>query len=140
MDCSHASISAYQKACLEATQEHHAVQYEIPSVERSGGFNGAYYGTPAFVPGMQYPSNSASSFVFSSVDPVGPVRQGNKFSQFPAKMKATGISMGPWSAEYRARGESFHSSLLEELKSNKSRSIELSCIVGHAVEFRYSFL
>ncbi|CAA6662628.1 unnamed protein product [Spirodela intermedia] len=133
---SNVSISEYQKACFEAMQEHHTAQYEIPFVEKSGGFNGGYYGTCAFNPRVQYPSNSVSSFIFPSVDQVSPVRQGNKLSQqIPPKMRSAGISMGSWNSEYRARVECFPSSLLEECKSSRSKNFELSSIVGHAVEF-----
>ncbi|CAA7399035.1 unnamed protein product [Spirodela intermedia] len=136
VDFSNVSISEYQKACFEAMQEHHTAQYEIPFVEKSGGFNGGYYGTCAFNPRVQYPSNSVSSFIFPSVDQVSPVRQGNKHSQqFPPKMRSAGISMGSWNSEYRARVECFPSSLLEECKSSRSKNFELSSIVGHAVEF-----
>jgi pumilio RNA-binding family len=47
-----------------------------------------------------------------------------------------GGSMGSWNSENGLMDNGYGSSLLEEFKTNKTRSFELLDIVGHVVEFR----
>ena len=58
---------------------------------------------------------------------------------FASGMRNLAGVMGPWHVDNENIDESFASSLLEEFKSNKTKCFELSEIVGHVVEFRYSF-
>ncbi|KAG5238246.1 pumilio [Salix suchowensis] len=84
-------------------------QYGGPLGGKSGSSNHhGYFGNPAFGVGMFIPWKSLASPVIPN-SPVGPGRC--------------------------SIDESFASSLLDEFKSNKTKSLELSEIAGHVVEF-----
>lgn len=107
-------------------------QYGMPFLGKSGG----YYGNPAFGLGMTYPGSPVASPVLpgSPGGPGSPLRLGERNMRFPSGMRnLTGGVMGSWHSE--SVNDSFALSLLEEFKSNKTKSYELSDIAGHVVEF-----
>jgi pumilio RNA-binding family len=60
--------------------------------------------------------------------------------RFPSGMRNFGSSFGSWNSGMGGKMDAnLMPSLLEEFKSNKSKSYELSEIAGHVVEFRYTF-
>ncbi|CAA6666552.1 unnamed protein product [Spirodela intermedia] len=128
--------SAYnKKASLETSLAQHKLQYGIPSIGKTGGLNDGYHGA-SFDLGMQYPPDPTSGSILSSLGNVSPLRQGERFSRFPATMRRSPVGpVGSWNSESGSTREGFASSLLEEFKSNKTRSFELSEIADHVVEF-----
>lgn len=132
--------SAYnKKASLETLLAQHKLQYGIPPIGKTGVLSHGYHGAP-FDLGMQYPPDPTSGSILSSLGSVSPLRQGERFSRFPAAMRRSpGVPVGSWNPESGSTREGFASSLLEEFKSNKTRNFELSEIVDHVVEFRYFF-
>ncbi|KAG7946928.1 hypothetical protein I3843_14G067600 [Carya illinoinensis] len=105
---SYMNLYELQKAYLGALLSQQKSQYGLPLGSKSGGSNHhGYYGNPAFGVGMSYPGSPMAGGV-----------------------------MGSWHLDAGFNvDESFASSLLEEFKSNKTKSFELSEISGHVVEF-----
>ncbi|KAF3967579.1 hypothetical protein CMV_008432 [Castanea mollissima] len=61
--------------------------------------------------------------------------QNEQFSHFTSMMRSSmGGSIGPWLSDGNMEGR-FASTLLDEFKTNKTRSFELSDIIDHVVEF-----
>ncbi|MQL87740.1 hypothetical protein Taro_020278, partial [Colocasia esculenta] len=137
---SQVDLSTYQKAYIQALLAQHKLQNGMSFLGKSGGSTYGYRGTPGFGFGMQYTPNPLSYSILSSLGSVSPPTDSDRSSRFPSMLRgSTGGSMGSWNAENSASMEGFASSLLEEFKSNKTRTFELSDIVDHVVEFRYSF-
>ena len=119
--------------------------YGIPMAGNTNSLNlnPGYYGSP---PGVGFMMPYASSPVSSPVLPGSPLvpgafsmRHGDRNLRFSSGSRSTGGNayMG-WPGQNAAdMGEEPRgNSLLEELKNNKARRLELEDIVGHVVEFR----
>jgi pumilio RNA-binding family len=115
-------------------------QYELPHLGKSGGFNHGYYGNPSYGFGMPYPGNPMADSVLPSIGSESPLFQNDRISNFTSMMRNTvGGSIGPWHSDISSNMEGrFASTLLDEFKTNKTRSFELSDIVDYVVEFRYA--
>ncbi|KAL5580948.1 hypothetical protein UlMin_013390 [Ulmus minor] len=113
-------------------------QYGVPLGGKSSGSNHhGYYGNPAYGVGISYPGSPMASPVISNspVGPGSPMRHNELNMRFPSGMRnLAGGVMGAWHLD-GSMDEGFASSLLEEFKSNKTKSFELSEIAGHVVEF-----
>ena len=137
---SYLDLLAIQKQYLGLLQPQK--QYGMPFLGKSGGLNHGYYGNPAFGLGMTYPGSPVASPVLpgSPGGPGSPLRLGERSMRFPSGMRnLAGGVMGSWHPDTGGTmNDSFASSLLEEFKSNKTKSYELSEIAGHVVEFRYN--
>ncbi|XP_057979154.1 pumilio homolog 4 isoform X2 [Malania oleifera] len=130
---SHRDLLVLQKAYLEAMLAQQKQQYELLNLSKSGGMNHGYYANPSYGPGMPFQNSLANS-------PVGPgsaMFPNERFSRFTSVVRGPiGGSVGSWNSELSNNMDGiFASSLLEEFKSNKARSFELSDIVDHVVEF-----
>ncbi|XP_010935724.1 pumilio homolog 1 [Elaeis guineensis] len=133
---SHMDLSEYQKAYLGALLTQQKLQYGMPLPGKSGSLNHGFFGGHAFGLGMPYPASPLSSSVLSPLGSGSPAMQNERLSRSPSFMRSAAVgSMGSWNLENGVMEENYASSLLEELKSNKTRSFELSDIVGHVVEF-----
>jgi pumilio RNA-binding family len=100
----------------------------------------SYYGNLGV--GLGYAGNSLTSPILPSSPggPGSPLRHGDRSMRYPSGMRNFGGSFGSWNSDLGGKMEAnLVPSLLEEFKSNKSKSYELSEIAGHVVEFRYSF-
>ncbi|KAK6929171.1 Nucleic acid binding NABP [Dillenia turbinata] len=126
-----------QKAYLEVLIAQQRQQYGLQPLDKAASVNHGYLGSSAFGLGMSYPGNLMSSSVLPSVGSVNSVLQNERISHFTPMMKnSVGGSIGSWHSDMGSSMEGrFVSSLLEEYKSNKSRSFELADIVDHVVEF-----
>ncbi|CAB4282412.1 unnamed protein product [Prunus armeniaca] len=137
---SYMNLLELQKAYLGALLSPQKSQYGVPLGGKSAGSNQhGYYGNPAFGVGMSYPGSPMASPVIpnSPIGPGSPMRHNELNMCFPSGMRnLAGGVMGPWHLDGSGNiDESFASSLLEEFKSNKAKSFELSEIGGHVVEF-----
>jgi pumilio RNA-binding family len=97
-----------------------------------------YYGNLGF--NLGYPGSPLASPVLPSspIAPGSPLRHGERNMRFPSGMRNFGNSFGSWNSGMGGKMDAnLMPSLLEEFKSNKSKSYELSEIAGHVVEFRY---
>lgn len=134
MGNSYLDLLAIQKQYLGALLQPQK-QYGMPFLGKSGG----YYGNPAFDLGMTYPGSPVASTVLpgSPGGPGSPLRLGERGIRFSSGMRnLSGGVMGSWQSDTGANMHgNFAPSLLEEFKSNKTKSFELSDIVGHVVEF-----
>ncbi|GKE06272.1 pumilio homolog 2-like protein [Tanacetum coccineum] len=96
-----------------------------------------YYGNPAFGVGLSYPGSPlASPLPNSPRGPDSPIRLGELNTRLSPQMRNLGGGsgvIGHWHLD--GADSSFASSLLEEFKSNKTKSFELAEIAGHVVEF-----
>ncbi|RCV08954.1 hypothetical protein SETIT_1G368200v2 [Setaria italica] len=131
----HLDSPGYQKAYLGSLFAQQKLQYGMPYLAKSGALNPNIYGNdPAFGMGRTYITSPPSSPYISS--PQGHVRQGERLTRIPSVVRNTaGGSMGSWNSENGLMDNGYGSSLLEEFKTNKTRSFELLDIVGHVVEF-----
>jgi pumilio RNA-binding family len=129
-------LDSHQKAYLGSLMSQQERQYGIPFIGKPGALNpNIYCNDPAFGMGMTYLSSRTSSPFIPS--PQGYVRQGERLTRVPFVARNTaGGSMGSWNAENSLMDTGYGSSLLEEFKTNKTRSFELLDIVGQVVEFR----
>ncbi|GAB2274399.1 hypothetical protein Dimus_009165 [Dionaea muscipula] len=123
-----------QKAYLGSLISPQKSNYGVPMGNKSTGFNHNYYGNHAFGVGLGYPGNALVNPVMpnSPVGPGSPMRHSEFNMRFPGSPMRNlgGGAVGSWHMD-----GSFGSSLLEEFKSNKTKSFELSEISGHVVEF-----
>ncbi|KAK8463523.1 hypothetical protein SEVIR_1G374800v4 [Setaria viridis] len=131
----HLDSPGYQKAYLGSLFAQQKLQYGMQYLAKSGALNPNIYGNdPAFGMGRTYLTSPPSSPYISS--PQGHVRQGERLTRIPSVVRNTaGGSMGSWNSENGLMDNGYGSSLLEEFKTNKTRSFELLDIVGHVVEF-----
>ncbi|KAG8072932.1 hypothetical protein GUJ93_ZPchr0006g41577 [Zizania palustris] len=128
----------YQKAYLASLLAQQKLQYGMhgmPYLGKSASLSPNLYGSdPAFGMGMAYLSSPTSTPFISS--PQGHVSQGDRLARIPSMAKTTtGGPMGYWNSDSGLIDNGYGSSLLEEFKTNKTRSFELLDIVGHVVEF-----
>ncbi|XP_072960752.1 pumilio homolog 1-like [Typha angustifolia] len=133
---SYVDLLGCQKAYLRMMPQPHR-QYSIPLVGNSGGLNHVYYGNPASC--LAYPGSPLASPILpaSPAGPGSPLRHGEPNMCFPSGMRnlAAG-AMSSWHSDIKSNmDDSFVPTLLEELKSNKTKCYELLEIGGHVVEF-----
>lgn len=112
-------LLALQKAYLAGLLSPQKSQY---------GLNHGYYGNSGYGLGMSYPGSPLGSSLLpnSAFGSGSPGRHGDRSLRFPYGIR-------------NLVSESFTSSLLDEFKNNKTKCFELSEIVGHVVEFRFTF-
>uniref|UniRef100_A0ACD5YWB0 Uncharacterized protein n=1 Tax=Avena sativa TaxID=4498 RepID=A0ACD5YWB0_AVESA len=131
----HLDTSGYQKAYLASLLAQQKLQYGMQYLGKSGGINPTLYGSEqAYGMEMSYLASPRSSPFISS--PQGHARQGDRQTRIPSMARSTAAgTMGSWNSENGLIDSGYGSSLLEEFKTNKTRSFELLDIVGHVVEF-----
>ncbi|KAL8154075.1 hypothetical protein V2J09_011835 [Rumex salicifolius] len=120
-----------QKAYIGSLLSPQKSQFGTTMGNKSSGSNHGYYGNHAFGIGMGYHGSPLASPVIPN-SPGGrgsPIRHNEFNMRYPSAVRNLG-GMGPWPMD-----GSFGSSLLEEFKSNKTKSFELAEIASHVVEF-----
>uniref|UniRef100_A0A0D9ZTA4 PUM-HD domain-containing protein n=1 Tax=Oryza glumipatula TaxID=40148 RepID=A0A0D9ZTA4_9ORYZ len=98
--------------------------------------NCGYYGNLGF--GLGYSGSPLMSPVLPSspAAPGSPLRHGERSMRMQSGIRNFGGSFGSWNPDLGGKMNiNMMPSLLEEFKSNKSKSYELSEIAGHVVEF-----
>ncbi|RZS14655.1 hypothetical protein BHM03_00046377 [Ensete ventricosum] len=134
-------LPEYQNAYLGSLLAQQKLQYGMPFLSKSGDSDHGFYSSHFYGVGMPYPGSHLSTAIHTPTLGSGsPVRQGERLRISSNIRTAAGGSIGSWTTENGAMKEGYMSSLLEEFKNNKTRSFELSDIVGHVVEFRYSLV
>ncbi|KAK8953023.1 hypothetical protein KSP40_PGU002616 [Platanthera guangdongensis] len=131
MGNSYSDSLSIQKAYIGALLQQQK-QFAMPFLAKS-----SYCSNPSF--GMSYQGSPMASPILpaSPVGSASSLRHGERNMHFTSGMRnLMGNAMGSWHLD---NGGSIHdgfaSSLLEEFKNNKTKSYELSDIVGHVVEF-----
>lgn len=131
-------LDGIPKGYLEALLAEQKQQYELSLLGRSGILSQGYYRNPSYGLGMPYPDNLMANSILPSVG-SGSI-QNERVARITSLMRCSmGGSMRSWHPDIGSNAEGrYGSSLLDEFKSNKTRSFELSDIVGDVVEFRYA--
>lgn len=134
-------LQDYQKAYLETLFAQKKNQYEMPLLCQAGILNHEYYVNPPFGLAIPYQGNPAAESVLPSRGSGGPMLQKERISHFDSMLRSsTGGSSGSWHSDAGINMEGvLVSSLLEDLKNKKTRSLELSDMVDDVVEFRYAW-
>ncbi|WOL18963.1 hypothetical protein Cni_G27760 [Canna indica] len=133
---SHIELPEYQNGYMGNLVAHQKGQYGVPLLSKYSGLNNGLYGNHNFGIGMPYPASQISTTTRSLLNPGSQMRLNERISRIPSTLRnPAGATLGPWIPESSAMGEGYSSSFLEEFKSNKNRTFELSDIIGHAVEF-----
>ena len=128
LGANHMDISGYNKAYLGALLAQQRLPHDGSYLGKSGGLNNGFYGNAGVGLHMPYPT----------LIPGSPLRQNDPLSRLPSALRSgTAGSKGSWNRVNGIMEQGFASTLLEEFKTNKTRSFELSEIVDHVVEFRY---
>ncbi|KAJ4845796.1 hypothetical protein Tsubulata_027801 [Turnera subulata] len=124
-----------QKACLETLLAQQKQQYELPVLGKYGSLNQGYYQNSSYSLGMPYPENLMTNSILPSVGSGS--SQSERLGPFASMMKSSvGGPTESWHFDIGSTAEKrYASTLLDEFKSSKTRSFELSDIVGHVVEF-----
>eukprot|EP00252_Welwitschia_mirabilis_P006489 TRINITY_DN1737_c0_g1_i1.p1 TRINITY_DN1737_c0_g1~~TRINITY_DN1737_c0_g1_i1.p1 ORF type:complete len:1058 (-),score=248.94 TRINITY_DN1737_c0_g1_i1:447-3620(-) len=126
-----------QKAYLTALYAQQKSQYGMPYIGKGCNINPAYYTNSSFGLGMPFPASPIASPVLPSspvAPPSPPFRGSERGHRYSYNARNPGM-VGSWHTESGFHVDEYGSSLLEEYKSNKTRSFELSEISGHVVEF-----
>lgn len=133
-------LQDYQRAYLETLVAQKKNQSETPLLCQSGILNHKYYVNPPFGLAIPYQGNQMAESVLPSRGSGGRTWQKDSFSQYNSMFRSSmGGSNGSWHSNFGTNMEGvLVSSLLEELKNNKTRSLELSDILDDVVEFRYA--
>ncbi|XP_071687164.1 pumilio homolog 2-like [Rutidosis leptorrhynchoides] len=127
-----------QKAYLGISPPHKS-QYGVQFGGKTTSPNHhGYYGNHGYGMGLSYPGSPLMSPLPNSPrGPGSPMRLSELNTRFSPQARNLGGGgggvMGPWNLD--GGDNSYGSSLLEEFKSNKTKSFELSEINGHVVEF-----
>ncbi|KAG8380532.1 hypothetical protein BUALT_Bualt06G0025400 [Buddleja alternifolia] len=130
----HEDLPALEKAYLEALLVQQNQQYLSQFLHKSSSVNHQYHGNPSF--GPSYQGNVNVNSFHSTVGSRSPMFQNEKSAQFPStnksiKGESSGSLHSPCGNNMKGRCES----LLEVVKNNKAKSLELSDVLTHVVEF-----
>ncbi|KAL0382683.1 UNVERIFIED_CONTAM: Pumilio4 [Sesamum calycinum] len=131
---SNEDFQALEKAYLEALLVQQLQHYQSQFLQKPGSINHQYPGNPAFGScAASYQGNLVLNAPISRVSSRGSMLQNEKSGQMPTTLRSVkGESSGPLNSQ---SGKGRFESLLEVLKSNKTKSLELTDIIGHIVEF-----
>ncbi|KAK2634057.1 hypothetical protein Ddye_028849 [Dipteronia dyeriana] len=131
---SRGELDGFQKAYLEALLAQQKQQHELQLLGKSGGLNHGYYGSQSYRVGLPYPGHPLENSILPSVG-TGSF-QNEQNSHFTSMMRSSMGGPGPWGLDIGSKVEErYTSSLLDEFKTNKTRSFELSDIADHVVDF-----
>lgn len=136
---SHEDLQALEKAYLEALLLRQKHQYQSPFLQTPSSINQLYNAIPSFGPGASsYHENQVLNSAHSLVTSRSPTFQDEKSSPRPSKLsianeESSGLVHSQTGSNIKRRSES----LLDLLKNSKTKSLELSDVFGHVIEFRY---
>ncbi|KAI3470487.1 hypothetical protein Pfo_027150 [Paulownia fortunei] len=133
----HEDLQALEKAYLEALLAQQTQQYQSHFLQKPGSINHQYHGNPAFGPcAASYQGNLVLNSQNSRVSSRSSMLQNEKSAQMPSTLRSLkGESTGSFHSQSGSCMKGRFESLLEVLKNNKTKSLELSDILGHVVEF-----
>ncbi|KAG6497232.1 hypothetical protein ZIOFF_045125 [Zingiber officinale] len=133
---SYTDLLGIQESYLESLLQQQK-QYGIPHLAKSASLNLSYYGNPGFGLATSYPVSSLANSMASPIGPGSPLSLNERNMHYSSNWRnlSRGV-LGSWHSEATGNIDGhFPSSLLDEFKSNKTRSFELAEIAGHVVEF-----
>ncbi|KVI09697.1 Armadillo-like helical [Cynara cardunculus var. scolymus] len=129
----HEDMQALQKVYLEALLAQQNQQYGSPVFGRSGSLN-HLYGNPTYGRGMPYQGNLVDNSALAGSRTLSQQERAIHFA--PPFRNSVGAVPGSWNPQADINlDRRYASSLLDELKNNKTKSFELSDVVDHVIEF-----
>lgn len=135
------NLDQLQKVYLEALHAQQKQHYQVPGFGKlPAALNHRNRRDVIYESRLPYSGNATANGGFSSVGFGSHMLPDERIAQLTSMMRTSvGESTGSWPSSSGTDVEGkLVSSLLDEFKSNKIRSFELSDILGHVVEFRYS--
>ncbi|KAL3520749.1 hypothetical protein ACH5RR_018898 [Cinchona calisaya] len=134
---SHPDLKELERMFIEALLAQQQEQCQLPLLSTSGSLNHQFAANPSFGLHMPYQGNRMPNAIHTTVESGGPPFQTEQPTRSPTAMKSQtgGSSSSRNPASGTNKEGKLVSSLLEELKSNKGRSLELSEVLNHVVEF-----
>lgn len=136
----HDNFQSLEKAYLEALLLQQAQQYQSHMLQKPGSVNHhQFHSNPGFSPYVaSFQGNPLLSSQSSRDGSRSSMIQNEKCAQMPAALESLkGETAGPLHPQGGSNTKGRFESLLEMVKNNKTKSLELSDILGHVVEFRY---
>lgn len=134
---SQGDLQGLRSAYLEALLAQHKQNYELSISGNSSVYNHRLYANTPYGSGMPYLADQVLDSGLSSVGHGGIMLQNERMLRFNSMMRNSIGAHGSWQPDIGNNVDrSFPSTLLDEFKSNKTRSFELSDIVDHVIEFR----
>ncbi|KZV42359.1 Pumilio 4 isoform 1 [Dorcoceras hygrometricum] len=134
---SYPDLQALEKAYLESLLLRQKPQYQSHFVQTPSSINQLYNGSPAFGPGTSsYYENQVLDSAHSPVTSRSPTIHDEKSSSHPSKLRnvneeSAGLLHSQTGSNIKRRSES----LLDLVKNNKTKSLDLSDVYGHVIEF-----
>ncbi|XP_075499229.1 pumilio homolog 4 isoform X1 [Primulina tabacum] len=133
---SHEDLQALEKAYLEALLLRQKHQYQSPFLQMPSSINQLYNASPAIGGASSYHENQVLNSAHSPVTSRSPTFHDEKSSSHPSKLKSvneesTGLLHSQTGSNIKRRSES----LLDLVKNNKTKSLELSDVFSHVIEF-----
>ncbi|CAA3031637.1 pumilio homolog 4-like isoform X2 [Olea europaea var. sylvestris] len=125
------------KAYLEALLVQQKRQYQSHCLHESDSINHQYRSDPAFDPcAVPYQGNPMMNSVHSTISTRSPMFSNRQSSHIQSFLRnSEGVSTGSLHSESENNMEGRSESLLEAFKNNKTRSLELSDVLSHFIEF-----
>ncbi|XP_022967018.1 pumilio homolog 4 isoform X1 [Cucurbita maxima] len=124
--------SAYLETLLSQQKQH----YELSLSGNSSVYNHRLYANTLYGSGIPYLADQVLDSGLSSLGHGGTMLQNERILRCNSLMRNSIGAQGSWQPDIGSSvDESFPSTLLDEFKSNKTRSFELSDIVDHVIEF-----
>ncbi|XP_074589028.1 pumilio homolog 1-like [Curcuma longa] len=133
---SYTDLLGIQETYLESILQQQKL-YGMTHLPKSASLIHNYYGNSGFALATSYPGSPLANSIASPVGPGSPLslRERNMHYSSNWRNLSRGV-LGSWHSEANGNIDGhFPSSLLDEFKSNKTRSFELAEIAGHVVEF-----
>lgn len=130
----HDNMQSLEKAYLEALLLQQAQQYQSHILQKPGGVSHQYHGNSGFSP---YVASYQGNPLLSSQNPRDSSRHMIQNEKSSTIESLKGETTGSLHLQSGNNTKGKFESLLEMLKNNKTKSLELSDILGHVVEFRY---
>ncbi|KAL2525871.1 Pumilio4 [Abeliophyllum distichum] len=130
-------LQPLEKAYLEALLLQQKQQYQSHFLHESDSINHQYHGNPALDPcAMPYQGNPKTNSVHSTNNSRSPMFSNGQQSHIQSFLRnSEGVSTGSLKSESENNPEGRFESLLEAFKNNKTRSLELSDVLSHFIEF-----
>ncbi|XP_022138976.1 pumilio homolog 4 isoform X2 [Momordica charantia] len=135
-DISRGDLHGLRNAYLEALLAQQKQHYELSLSGKSSAYNHRLYANPPYGTGIPYLADQVLDSGLSSVGHGGAMLHNERLLRFNSTMRNSIGAHGSWQPDIGNNADrSFPSTLLDEFKSNKTRSFELSDIVDHVIEF-----
>ncbi|CAI9759758.1 unnamed protein product [Fraxinus pennsylvanica] len=130
-------LQPLEKAYLEALLVQHKRQYQSHVLHESDGINHQYHVNPALDPcAVSYQGKPMMNSVHSTISTRSPVYSNGQRSHIQSFLRnSEGVSTGSLHSKSENNMEGKSESLLEAFKNNKTRSLELSDVLSHFIEF-----